>query len=83
LYAFLEDKNPDAARRAIVAIQAAVDRLRLFPESGRPLDSLPTQYREVLVHFGSGGYVVYYFADDRMIEVLSVRHFREDTPHRP
>ena len=61
LHAFLEDKSPDAAMRAIAAIRTSVDRLRTFPESGRPLDSLPIQYRELLVNFGSGGYLVYYF----------------------
>jgi plasmid stabilization system protein ParE len=83
LHAFLQDKSPDAAMRAVAAIRTAVDRLRLFPESGRPLDSLPTQYRELLVNFGTGGYVVHYFASVQTIEVLSVRHFREDSPPRP
>lgn len=37
LHAFLADKNPQAARNAMLCIQAAGRQLESFPEIGRPM----------------------------------------------
>jgi plasmid stabilization system protein ParE len=36
LHAFLADKNPPAAKRAVTVLVAAVESLNHFPERGRP-----------------------------------------------
>gem|GEM_PF-2987429 len=46
LYDFLSDKNPQAARNAVLCIQAAVRQLEDFPEIGRlwPTDQVTGKY---------------------------------------
>jgi plasmid stabilization system protein ParE len=51
LHDFLADKNPQAARNAI--IQAAARQLGDFPEIGRPMDD-DSNRREVFAAFGAG-----------------------------
>jgi len=52
LRTFLDQKNPGAARRALVAI----DRLREFPDLGMPAED--SDIRQIVVRFGSSGYIV-------------------------
>jgi len=77
LYRFLAPKNQDAARRAARAIRSGVAVLRRHPEAGRPVDTLAPEFREWLIEFGSGGYVVLYRWDGDEVAVLAVRHGRE------
>lgn len=57
---FLEEKNPDAAKQALAAIWAALYKLEVFPGLGRPTDD--PGIRQIVVHFGSAGYIVRYSA---------------------
>ncbi|MDD4880420.1 MAG: type II toxin-antitoxin system RelE/ParE family toxin [Gallionellaceae bacterium] len=77
LYAFLTDKNPQAARNAILCIQAAARQLETFPEIGRPMrDDSPR--REIFAAFGAGAYVLRYRLNDtRQPAVIRVWHTRE------
>jgi plasmid stabilization system protein ParE len=50
LRAFLSDKNPAAAARAIAVLTAAVQSLETFPERGRP--SSTPNVRDLIVPFG-------------------------------
>jgi plasmid stabilization system protein ParE len=77
LQLFLADKNPDAARRAVAAIIAAVQSLDIFPERGRP--SGAPHVRELIVPFGRHGYVLRYAFREEADElvVLRVWHGRE------
>jgi plasmid stabilization system protein ParE len=77
LHAFLADKNPDAARRAVASIAGAIDSLDLFPERGRP--SSVAGARELIVPFGDSTYLVRYAHDaarDELV-ILRVWHSRE------
>jgi plasmid stabilization system protein ParE len=58
LHAFLADKNPRAAGRAVTTLVAAVESLSHFPERGRPAGVPNT--RELIVPFGRSNYVVRY-----------------------
>ena len=60
LRTFLDQKNPDAARRALAAIWTAIDRLREFPDLGMPTEA--SDIRQIVVRFGSSGYIVRYAA---------------------
>jgi plasmid stabilization system protein ParE len=77
LRTFLDQKNPDAARRALAAIWTAIDRLRDFPDLGMPTED--AEIRQIVVRFGSSGYIVRYAAlsGDANILITRIWHGRE------
>jgi plasmid stabilization system protein ParE len=81
LHAFLNDKNPQAARNAILCIQAAARQLERFPEIGRPMHD-DSQRREIYTAFGAGAYVLRYRLGDHgqpvVIRVWHTRSWRGD-----
>ena len=77
LHAFLAPKNCDAAKRAVKAIRQGARLLTKFPEMGRPVEELPTEFREWVIEFGSGAYVALYRCDGKEVVILAVRHGRE------
>jgi plasmid stabilization system protein ParE len=77
LYNFLFPKSRDAAKRAVRAIRQTVKELSKFPESGRPVEDLPPEFREWVIEFGSGAYVALYHFDGKEIAILAIRHGRE------
>ena len=54
---FLKTTNPDAAQRAVASINLAIQKSAVQPERFRPVQDL-MYYREIIIDFGSGGYVV-------------------------
>jgi plasmid stabilization system protein ParE len=77
LHQFLAPKNPGAATRAIATIRAGVSLLAAHPEIGRPVEEMPSEFREWLIEFGQSAYVALYHYDGREIVILAVRHGRE------
>ena len=77
LHAFLAPKSKDAAKRAIKAIRQGVKALGKHPEIGRPVDELPPEFREWVIEFGAGAYVVLYHYNGRQVVMLAIRHGRE------
>jgi len=77
LYEFLENKNRDAAKHAVKAIRQGVKLLGRFPETGRPVEELPTEFREWVIEFGSGAYVALYRFDGKEVVILAIRHGKE------
>jgi plasmid stabilization system protein ParE len=77
LHGFLAPKNRDAARRAVRAIRQGVKLLSAHPEIGRPVEAMPAGFREWLIRFGDGGYVVLYRYEGKVVSILAVRHERE------
>lgn len=77
LRTFLDQKNSDAARRALAAIWTAIDRLREFPDLGIPTED--SDIRQIVVRFGSSGYIVRYAAlsGDENILITRIWHGRE------
>jgi len=74
---FLDIKNPDAARRAIGAIWAALERVEHFPKIGRPIED--GRIRQIVVRFGRRGYIVRYrIQPNDVIFVTRVWHGLED-----
>jgi len=77
LHAFLAPKNPDAARRAVATTRQGVRRLGAHPNTGRPVDDLPPEFREWIIAFGNSAYIVRYRYDGRQFVILATRHARE------
>ena len=53
---FLKSKSPEASKRAVLAIQGAIEKAAVFPDRFRPVPDLP-HYREIIIDFGSSGYI--------------------------
>jgi plasmid stabilization system protein ParE len=77
LHTFLAPKSLDAAKRAVGAIRQGVKALGKHPQMGRPVDELPTEFREWVIEFGAAAYVALYHYDGNQIVILAVRHGRE------
>ena len=75
---FLEGRNPEAAARAGQVIAARLLALQTTPDIGRPFDG-EEALRELVIGFGSSGYVALYRHDpaDDAVYVLALRHQRE------
>ncbi len=82
LYRYLLDYDKFAAKRAYTAIEKAIQTLVDFPMSCRKVDSDNPFLRELIIPFGSSGYVVLFEIEtsDR-ISILAIRHQREDDYH--
>jgi len=76
LFEFLADKDPYAASAAAMAIRNAVMLLAEHPLIGR---SLQVPLRELVISFGSSGYVALYrYRPERNeVRILAIRHQRE------
>ena len=76
VYIVLELCSPDAAQSCSDAIFAAVERVALFPESGRVFldEDLARPYRRVLAK----NYWIYYSFDDTTLTVWRVFHVTQD-----
>jgi plasmid stabilization system protein ParE len=80
LYDFLLERDLDAADEALEAIEQALTMLEKFPFSCRKAaDGKRGPFvRELVVPFGSAGYVVLFEISRRdTVTVLAVRHQRE------
>jgi len=77
LHSFLAGKSREAAQRAVKAIRQGVKALSKHPESGRPVDELPPEFREWIIEFGHGAYIARYRYDGKQVVILAIRHSRE------
>jgi plasmid stabilization system protein ParE len=77
LRTFLDQNNPDAARRALALIWIAIDRLQQFPAMGMPTKA--AGIRQIVIRFGVSGYIVRYNirADTKDILIMRIWHGRE------
>lgn len=75
---FLAGKSPQAARNAVLCIQAAARQLENFPEIGKPKGD---GRRELFAAFGAGAYVLRYRLNESgqpvVIRVWHTRELRE------
>lgn len=78
LHDFLNEKSPQAARRAAQTILEGAHLLEGAPEAGRPLSD-GTGRRELFLPFGAGSYVLRYRLDaPGSVVVIRVWHSREN-----
>ncbi|WOD13922.1 type II toxin-antitoxin system RelE/ParE family toxin [Paraburkholderia kirstenboschensis] len=78
LYEFLLDRDVVLAERAVEALRKSTDVLEQFPFTCRKADADNPFLRELIVPFGSSGYVVLFEIEDAAtVTILAVRHQRE------
>jgi plasmid stabilization system protein ParE len=77
LRTFLDQNNPGAAQRALESIWTAIERLQEFPEMGMQTED--AGIRQIVVRFGSSGYIVRYavLPGDHDILITRIWHGRE------
>ncbi|ANL64889.1 toxin-antitoxin system toxin RelE/ParE family protein [Rhizobium phaseoli] len=79
---FLIERDPDLAERALNTIQKALMILQDFPLMARRASADDPLLRELLVPFGSAGYVILFkVVNETSVIVLAVRHQREEDYH--
>ena len=79
LYDFLLDRDIVAAERALDAIKAAIGLLQLSPFSCRKAARGKPFFRELIIPFGTSGYVALFEIDSRnTVRIVAVRHQREE-----
>lgn len=77
LYHFIEQKNPSALGKAALRLKQVFRLLQKYPNAGYSLDHLPP-FRELLVPFGKGNYVIRYRIEKKRLAVVHLWHSRED-----
>ncbi|WP_438749646.1 type II toxin-antitoxin system RelE/ParE family toxin [Pararhizobium sp. O133] len=81
-YDYLLAFDVEIAGRATTAIRKALAALVDFPFSARKADADNTFLRELVIPFGSSGYVALFEIEDaETITILAVRHQREEDYH--
>ena len=82
LYDFLLERDLGAAGRALKAIEAGFRLLEFSPFSCRKALRANPLLRELVIPFGSAGYVALFEIDGATtVTVLAMRHQREDDYH--
>ena len=74
---FIAKENPSAAKKAAEAIKDTTQRLVESPSIGKPVKDLP-QFRDLLIRFGAGGYVLRYRIHAETVYIVHIRHYREN-----
>jgi len=77
LRAFLADKSPSAARRAVMKMLTGAEILCDFPEAGSPMND-GTGRRELILPFGAGDYVLRYRLDGQTVLIIRAWHSKEN-----
>ena len=77
---FLNEKNPEAASRAVRLILSAAASLAKSPQRGVAI--LNSNQRKLRVFFGKYGYLLYYRIESDQVFILRVHHGRSSDNRR-
>ncbi|SPB16286.1 plasmid stabilization system protein [Caballeronia novacaledonica] len=82
LFQFQLERDLQVAERAVEAIREGIGVLKNFPFTCRKADEKNPFLRELLVSFGTSGYVVLFeIDDDTAVSILAIRHQLEEDYH--
>jgi plasmid stabilization system protein ParE len=73
---FIAKENLAAAKKAAEIIKQASQRLMKMPLMGKPINGL-LPFRDLLIRFGAGGYVLRYRIEAEILYIVHIRHYRE------
>lgn len=76
---FLKTKNTLAAKKVAEILIRAIRMLQTMPDIGRPVAHLPLEFQELVIEFGSSGYVMLYRYDEYTdnLVILKIKHQKE------
>lgn len=77
IYSYLQFHNPDAASRALLTIKSSVNILLNHPRAGRLTSTPQVDQRELIIPFGSSGYILLYSIHDDDILIHALRHQKQ------
>lgn len=79
LFEFLAANDYEAAVRARAAIEKGYEFLEQMPFAARKVDDANSFLRELVIPFGSAGYVALFEIEAKnLVTVLAIRHQREE-----
>jgi plasmid stabilization system protein ParE len=79
LYLFLVERDLHVANHALTSINKALKLLETFPFTCRKAKTDNPFLRELIISFGTYGYVALFeIEENEIVTVLAVRHQRED-----
>ena len=79
LYAFLLKRDVAAAEKALDVIIRTIEGLADFPFAARKAPGDNSFLRELIIPFGSAGYVALFEIEDQhTVTILAIRHQREE-----
>jgi len=84
LFTFLAERDHQAAQQARNTIAASMQVLQQFPFTCRKAEDEGGNHflRELLIPFGSAGYVALFeIEDEQTVTIIAVRHQREEDYH--
>ncbi|MBI5140696.1 MAG: type II toxin-antitoxin system RelE/ParE family toxin [Nitrospirae bacterium] len=73
---FLVPHSNEAATRAVTVIKGAINLLMHHPYIGKPVETMP-KYRDLVIPFGTSGYVLRYRIETERILVVALKHGKE------
>lgn len=81
-FAFLAERDLQAAQQGRKALAESINLLQQFPFTCRKAMPGNPLLREMVISFGSSGYVALFEIEDNdVVTILAVRHQREDDYH--
>lgn len=81
-FTFLAEQDSQTAKHARKTIAASIQLLQQFPFTCRKAVPENAFLRELVISFGSAGYVALFEIDDKeTVTIIAVRHQREDDYH--
>ena len=78
IYEYISHDAPVYAQHLVGNLMAAVDRLELFPDSGRRVPEAQTQEVEIREVIARGYRIFYYRVSDERIDIIGVRNGHQD-----
>jgi plasmid stabilization system protein ParE len=78
LHDFLATQDKDVAKRAILVVRDALNKIAVMPERFRPVEGKMYQ-REAIIDFGSSGYIARFrHLPNGEITIARIKHQKED-----
>jgi plasmid stabilization system protein ParE len=73
---FILPHSREAAQRAVKVIRTAAETLETNPHIGKPVEDMP-DYRDLVIPFGSAGYLLRYRIQGDAVYIVALRHGKE------
>jgi len=72
---FLQEKNPEAAKRAIKLIRGGIYTIASYPDAGKPIEEMESEYRKWIIPYIGRAFIVVYRYQHGIVQILLVKHY--------